>query len=71
MRNILAINDEAHHCYRERPVEDSDEGVLKGDDKKEAEKNREAARLWISALRQSTANSASPVSWIYPPRHSF
>jgi type III restriction enzyme len=49
MKNILAINDEAHHCYREKPEEDDDE-PLKGDDKKEAEKNNEAARLWISGL---------------------
>ena len=49
MKNILAINDEAHHCYREKP-EKEDEGDLKGDDKKEAEKNNEAARLWISGL---------------------
>ncbi|WP_420431522.1 BPTD_3080 family restriction endonuclease [Candidatus Poriferisocius sp.] len=49
MKNILAINDEAHHCYREKPGEDL-EGDLKGDDKKEAQKNKEAARLWISGL---------------------
>lgn len=49
MKNILAINDEAHHCYREKPKEDDDED-LKGEDKKEAEKNNEAARLWISGL---------------------
>ena len=49
MKNILALNDEAHHCYREKPGED-DEGDLKGEDRKEAEKNREAARLWISGL---------------------
>ena len=53
MKNILAIGDEAHHCYREKPREEDgedDEGDLKGDDRKEAEKNREAARLWISGL---------------------
>ncbi|MBK1643237.1 restriction endonuclease [Thiocapsa imhoffii] len=53
LKNILAINDEAHHCYREKPnasTGDAPEGVLKGDDKKEAEKNNEAARLWISGL---------------------
>jgi type III restriction enzyme len=50
MRNILAINDEAHHCYREKPPEEGEEGDLKGDDRKEAERNREAARLWISGL---------------------
>jgi len=49
MKNILAINDEAHHCYREKPTEPDDED-LKGDDRKEAEKNNEAARLWISGL---------------------
>src|SRR5262245_57514680 len=49
MKNILAINDEAHHCYRERPKDAEDED-LKGDERKEAEKNNEAARLWISGL---------------------
>ena len=48
MKNILALNDEAHHCYREKPGDD--EGALKGDDRKEAERNNEAARLWISGL---------------------
>ncbi len=49
MKNVLVLNDEAHHCYRERPgsteVED-----LKGEDKEEAKKNNEAARLWISGI---------------------
>ena len=49
MKNIMVLNDEAHHCYREKPEKD-DEGQLKGDDRKEAEKNNEAARLWISGL---------------------
>ena len=49
MKHILALNDEAHHCYREKPEEPDDE-KLKGDDRKEAEKNNEAARLWISGL---------------------
>jgi len=49
MKNILVINDEAHHCYREKPKEEDDED-LKGDERKEAEKNAEAARLWISGL---------------------
>src|SRR6266567_505389 len=49
MKSILVINDEAHHCYREKPKE-ADEEDLKGDEKKEAEKNNEAARVWISGL---------------------
>ena len=39
MKNLLVLNDEAHHCYREKAGADDDE--LKGDDKKEAEKNKE------------------------------
>ncbi|MDE2639712.1 MAG: DEAD/DEAH box helicase family protein, partial [Chloroflexota bacterium] len=50
MRNILVMNDEAHHCYRARPSEDNEEGDLKGDDRKEAVKNEEAARIWIKGL---------------------
>lgn len=49
MKNILVLNDEAHHCYREKPGE-ADEGTLKGDDRKEAVKNAEAARVWITGL---------------------
>ena len=49
VKKVLVLNDEAHHCYREKPGE-KQEGTLKGDDRKEAEKNREAARLWISGL---------------------
>ena len=50
MKRILALNDEAHHCYREKPAGDDEEGPLKGDDRKEADKNRAAARVWISGL---------------------
>lgn len=53
MKNILIMNDEAHHCYREKPEQDEDE-KLKGDDKKEAESNNEAARLWINGLETVT-----------------
>ena len=49
MKNLMVINDEAHHCYREKPSEPDDED-LKGDERREAEKNNEAARLWISGL---------------------
>ncbi len=49
MKHVLVLNDEAHHCYREKRGE-TDEVALKGDERKEAEKNREAARLWISGL---------------------
>jgi type III restriction enzyme len=49
MKNILVLNDEAHHCYRAKPATDG-EDQLTGDDKKQAEENNKAARLWISGL---------------------
>ena len=51
MKNIVVLNDEAHHCYRAKPkdIEDDNE-VLKGEDKEEAKKNNEEARMWISGL---------------------
>jgi len=48
LSNILVINDEAHHCYREKP--DAEAKALKGDERKEAEENNEAARMWINGL---------------------
>ena len=50
MKHILVLNDEAHHCYREKPSEEDEEGPLKGDDRTQAQKNKEAARVWISGL---------------------
>ena len=49
-KRVLVLNDEAHHCYRSKPSGEGREGRLKGDDRREAEKNREAARVWISGL---------------------
>jgi len=49
MKNILVINDESHHCYREKP-QNNDLADLTGEDKDEAKKNNEAARLWISGI---------------------
>jgi type III restriction enzyme len=48
LKNILVLNDEAHHCYREKPNADPED--LKGDELREAQKNAEAARVWISGL---------------------
>jgi type III restriction enzyme len=48
-RHIIVLNDEAHHCYREKPLEPDDE-ELKGEARQEAERNSKAARLWISGL---------------------
>lgn len=43
---VLVINDEAHHCYREKPSEEK----LSGEDRKEADENNKAARVWISGI---------------------
>jgi type III restriction enzyme len=47
-KNIVVINDEAHHCYRRRAAEE--EIKLTGDERKEAERREEEARIWISGL---------------------
>lgn len=47
-KNIVVINDEAHHCYRRRTG--GEEAKLAGDERKEAEKRDQEARVWISGL---------------------
>ncbi|MDO8616111.1 MAG: DEAD/DEAH box helicase family protein [Dehalococcoidia bacterium] len=49
-KNIIIINDEAHHCYRRRAGGETAEEALKGEDRREAEKREEEARIWISGL---------------------
>jgi type III restriction enzyme len=48
MKNIVVLNDEAHHCYREKPQADAEK--LTSEDREEAKRNNEAARLWISGI---------------------
>ena len=47
-RNIIVLNDEAHHCYRHKV--DGVEDELSGDERKEAQQREESARIWISGL---------------------
>lgn len=47
-KNIIVFNDEAHHCYRGKAPEEEER--LVGDERKEAERREEAARVWISGL---------------------
>jgi type III restriction enzyme len=47
-RNLVVLNDEAHHCYRSRPAEAGEK--LTGDERKEAQEREEAARLWLTGL---------------------
>ena len=54
-RNLVVLNDEAHHCYRRKP-DATDElvakelKVLKGEDRQEAEQRDRDARVWLSGL---------------------
>lgn len=65
LKNIVVLNDEAHHCYREK-VSDADgetEHDLSGDEKAEAKEANEAARLWIKGLE--AVNRKIGVSLVY------
>ena len=48
-KNIVVINDEAHHCYRHKP-DGGEAEKLVGEERAEAQEREEAARLWISGL---------------------
>ncbi len=50
MKRVMVFNDEGHHCYREKPPEDSEEGSVGIDERREAKKNKDAARVWLSGL---------------------
>jgi type III restriction enzyme len=47
-KNIIVLNDEAHHCYRRKP--DGEDEKLTGDDRVEAKQRDEEARVWISGI---------------------
>jgi type III restriction enzyme len=47
-KNIIVINDEAHHCYRRKP--DGEDEKLSGDERIEAQQRDEEARVWISGI---------------------
>jgi type III restriction enzyme len=47
-KNIIVINDEAHHCYRRRP--DAEAEALTGEERQEAAQRDEEARVWLSGL---------------------
>ncbi|MBU6359654.1 MAG: DEAD/DEAH box helicase family protein [Chloroflexi bacterium] len=53
MKEIMVINDEAHHCYRQKPkaanVTEEDED-LTPEEKEAAVENNRTARLWISGI---------------------
>lgn len=49
-KQIIVLNDEAHHCYRRKPDADEGKEKLTGDDREEAEKRNKAAHQWLTGL---------------------
>jgi type III restriction enzyme len=47
-KNIIVLNDEAHHCYRRKP--DGAVEKLTSDERAEAKKRDEEARVWIAGI---------------------
>ena len=47
-KNVVVLNDEAHHCYRQRAL--SEEERLDREAQAEARDNNVVARLWISGI---------------------
>jgi type III restriction enzyme len=58
-RNVVVINDEAHHCYRRKP--DGEAEALKGEDRTEAEKRNQEARVWLSGVAWPFGQAPSSV----------
>ncbi len=50
-RDIVVLNDEAHHCYTPAPAEAAEEGSLDADERTEARRNADEARVWFDGLR--------------------
>jgi type III restriction enzyme len=46
-QELVVFNDEAHHCYMDKPAEEK----LTGADRTEAKDRNEAARVWFTGLR--------------------
>jgi type III restriction enzyme len=50
-KDIVVLNDEAHHCYTPAPPEQAEEGTLTADERTEARQNQEEARVWFEGLK--------------------
>ncbi|MCX6433029.1 MAG: DEAD/DEAH box helicase family protein, partial [Actinobacteria bacterium] len=48
-KNIVVLNDEAHHCYQSAPQ--SQEEKLTAEERADAKRDEEAARVWLNGLR--------------------
>jgi len=52
-RNVVVLNDEAHHCYQGAPAAGAQR--MTADERAEARRNEEAARVWLNGLRAVSA----------------
>lgn len=48
-KNLIVLNDEAHHCYRQKP-EDLLEESIATEEKSEVKARQEEAKIWINGL---------------------
>ena len=62
LNNIIVINDEAHHCYEEKPADPQTESPA-GEERKDAKDNNEAARIWINGIK--TVHQTIGINTIY------
>lgn len=61
-KRILIINDEAHHCYREKPMTEEDrKAKLEREEKDEIAERKEMARVWISGLESVSRTMSARV----------
>jgi len=49
-KNVVVLNDEAHHCYQSAP-QSQEEKKLSGTKRADAKRDEEAARVWLNGLR--------------------
>src|SRR5207248_3265172 len=49
-RNLLVLNDEAHHAYRPKPPEEGEEEGLSAEARRAAEEENREATVWIDGL---------------------
>ena len=54
--HVVVINDEAHHCYIHK--KENEESAIDAEEKEEAKRNKEAARLWINGIRALSEKTA-------------
>ena len=55
----MVLNDEAHHCYREKPRDQVEERALKGSDRKEATQTKKLRGFGSLAWNRSKDRSVS------------